>query len=118
MAKQQTEVDHDFDDCIANCTECHRVCLETMEYCLRMGRRGHAAPAHIRLLADCAQICQTNADFMMRGSVFTEVCAACAEVCSRCGNDCALIDPDDAQMQECAEICLRCAAICGEIAGE
>ena len=69
MAKQQTEVEHYFDDCIANCTECHRVCLETMEYCLRMGGVGHAAPAHIRLFADCAQICQTNADFMMRLSI-------------------------------------------------
>lgn len=117
MGKQQTNVNYDFDDCIANCTECHRVCLETMEYCLRMGGE-HAALTHIRLLIDCAQICQTNADFMMRGSEFAEICAACAEVCSRCGNNCALIDPDDAQMQECAEVCLRCAAICGEIAGE
>ena len=117
MATQQTNVDHDFDDCIANSTECHRVCLETMDYCLRLGG-AYVALTHIRLLADCAQICQTNADFMMRGSEFQEVCAACAEVCSRCGNNCALINPDDAQMQECAEVCLRCAAICGEIAGE
>jgi len=118
MANQQTNVNYDFDDCVANCMECHRVCLETMEYCLRLGRRGHAAPAVLRLLADCAQICQTNADFMTRGSEVQEVFAACAEVCSRCGNTCALIDPEDTQLQECAEICLRCAAICGEIAGE
>jgi len=117
MANPQTDVDHDFDDCIANCTECHRVCLETMQYCLRMGGV-YATLSHIRLLADCAQICQTNAEFMMRGSEFQEVSAACAEVCSRCGNNCALIDPDDARIQECAEVCLRCAALCGEIAGE
>ena len=118
MANQQENLNHDFAECIENCTECHRVCLETMQYCLRLGGE-HAAMTHIRLLADCAQICQTSADFMMRGSeLHQEICAACAEVCSRCGNNCALIDADDAQLQECAEVCLRCAATCGEMAGE
>ena len=78
----------------------------------------HAEQKHIRLLADCAQICQTNADFMMRGSeLHHEVCAACAEVCWRCGNYCALIAADE-QMQECAECCMRCEESCGEMAGE
>ncbi len=118
MAKQQEQFNHDIENCIVNCTECHRVCLETMQYCLSMGGE-HAAMTRILLLADCAQICQTSADFMMRGSeLHKEVCAACAEVCSRCGNHFALIDADDEQMQECAEVCLRCAATCGEMAGE
>ena len=53
--------------CIQNCVECHRVCLETITHCLREGGK-HAEAAHIGLMLDCAQICQTSADFMIRGS--------------------------------------------------
>jgi hypothetical protein len=118
MAKQQEEFDPELEDCIENCMECHRVCLETLQYCLHMGGK-HAELAHIRLLTDCAQICQISADFMIRGSeLHEEVCAACAEVCARCGDNCRLIEADDVQMQECAEMCARCAESCAEMAGE
>ena len=70
--------------CIQNCMECHRICLETVPHCLQMGGK-HAEAAHIRLLLDCAEICQTSANFMIRGSdLHTRTCAVCAEVCERC----------------------------------
>ena len=53
--------------CIAECTNCHATCVSMIEHCLRQGGK-HVQPDHIRLLADCAQICQTSADFMLRGS--------------------------------------------------
>ena len=112
MAHPEELIDHDMEECIENCTECHRICLETMEYCLGIGGK-HADAAHICLLADCAQICQTSADFMIRGSrMHPQICAACAEVCRRCADDCAALGEGDEQMQECAEQCAICEESC------
>src|SRR5262245_51407097 len=109
MARQEEEFDADMETCIEHCTECHRICLETMQYCLSLGGE-HAAAAHIGLLIDCAQICQTSADFMIRGSrLHQETCAACAEICAHCADACAALGAEDEQMQECAEICSQCA---------
>ena len=100
------------EECISNCTECHRVCLETITHCLRQGGR-HAEADHIRLLLDCAQICATSADFMIRGSgLHGRTCGVCAEVCARCAEDCERIDRDDEMMRRCAEVCRRCAESC------
>jgi hypothetical protein len=102
-------------DCIRNCTECHNICLETAAYCLQMGGK-HAEAAHVRLLLDCAEICQTSANFMLRGSdLHGRTCAVCAEVCERCGQDCDQFG-DDAQMRACAELCYHCAESCRQLA--
>jgi hypothetical protein len=101
--------------CIERCTECHRVCLETVQHCLKLGGE-HAAPAHIRLLLDCADICRTSAGFMIRDSdMHGYTCAACAAICERCAQDCERF-PDDEQMKRCAEICRACAESCREMA--
>lgn len=101
--------------CIQACLSCHTICLETITYCLTQGGK-HAEAKHIRLLLDCAQICQTSADFMMRDSdLHTYTCAACAEVCLRCADSCDQMS-NDAQMQACAEACRRCAEACEQMA--
>jgi hypothetical protein len=98
--------------CIENCQNCHRICIETMSHCLQMGGK-HVEPAHMRLMQDCIQICQTSADFMLRGSdLHTRTCAVCAEVCERCAQDCERIDPNDTQMKSCAAMCRLCADSC------
>jgi len=118
MSQPQTAFNADLEDCIDNCAECHRVCVETMQYCLRMGGK-HADLAHIRLLNDCVQICQVNAEFLIRDSELQgETCAACAKICSRCAEVCAAFGPDDDQMQECAQVCSRCAESSDRMAGE
>lgn len=101
--------------CIQNCSDCHRICLETVTYCLQQG--GHYAEAtHIRTLLDCAEICQTSANFMIRGSEFhPQTCGVCAEVCERCAESCAQMG-NDTQMQACADMCRRCAASCRQMA--
>ena len=105
------------EECIANCTECHRVCLETVRHCLQKGGE-HAAPAHITLLLDCAQICQTSADFMIRRSeLHTLTCGACAEICARCADECERMAEGDEAMARCAEVCRRCAESCRRMAG-
>lgn len=102
--------------CIRHCQECHEICTQTVAHCLGLGGR-HAEPSHIRLLLDCAEICQTSANFMLRGSdLHTETCRACAEVCERCADDCQRL-ADDNQMRVCADACRRCAESCRHMAG-
>jgi hypothetical protein len=102
-------------DCIANCLDCHSVCLVTIGHCLNKGGE-HAESAHIRLLQDCAQICIASADFMLRGSPWHRMtCRLCAGICEKCAEDCAKI-ADDETMVLCVEACRRCASSCSEMA--
>jgi len=71
----------------------------------------------VRLLLDCAEICATSADFMIRGSdMHAHVCQACAAVCDRCADECDRM-AEDPYLAACAEICRRCAETCREMAG-
>jgi hypothetical protein len=106
---------HQMQECIDNCTRCHAICVETTTHCLEKGGR-HAEAGHIRLLMDCAQICATSADFMLRGSdLHRRTCGACAEVCARCADDCERLADDD-MMRRCAEECRRGAESCRKMA--
>jgi hypothetical protein len=103
-------------ECLENCTECHAICTETVQHCLQLGGK-HAEAAHIRLLLDCADICQTSTDFMLRGSpqhVLT--CGTCAEVCLACAESCERIGQQDSMMKKCADVCRRCAESCRQMA--
>lgn len=105
----------DMQECIDNCTRCHAICGETVTHCLEKGGR-HAEVSHVRLLLDCAQICATSADFMLRGSdLHARTCEVCAEVCARCAEDCERMADDD-MMRRCAEECRRCAESCRRMA--
>ncbi|NTU84076.1 MAG: four-helix bundle copper-binding protein [Chloroflexales bacterium] len=110
-----TGMSGEMQQCINECLNCHSVCLSTVTYCLQQGGR-HAEVRHIRTLLDCAQICATSADFMLRGSeLHSRTCGVCAEVCARCADSCAQMS-DDAMMQQCAEACRRCAESCRHMA--
>jgi hypothetical protein len=99
-------------DCINECLTCHSICLETVTHCLQMGGK-HAEASHIRLLLDCAEICQTSANFMLRGSeLHNRTCSVCAEICARCADECERIGAGDELMMRCAEACRRCAQSC------
>jgi hypothetical protein len=101
--------------CINECLSCHRLCLETAARSLEEGGP-HAAPKPITTLLDCADICQTSAAFMLRGSALHRLtCATCAEVCDACAEECARFN--HAFLQRCAEACRRCADSCREMAG-
>jgi hypothetical protein len=101
--------------CIDNCTRCHQSCLSMIEHCQKQGG-AHARPEHIRLLQDCAQICQTSADFMLRHSPLHHLtCGACAQICELCALECEKMASGDSMMQECASICRACAQSCAEM---
>lgn len=114
MVSHGTQMSQDIQQCIDECLNCHRICLETVQHCLQQGGK-HAAPEHIVLLLDCAEICQTSANFMLRGSTLHKrTCAVCAEVCSRCAESCDAIGGD--QLEACAEACRSCAESCERMA--
>lgn len=101
--------------CINDCLGCYSTCLETVAYCTQKGGK-HVAAEHMALLLDCAEACQTAANFMCRGSqLHGRYCAVCAEVGQRCADSCARFG-DDAQMKTCAEACRRCAESCQRMA--
>jgi hypothetical protein len=103
----------EMNQCIANCTDCHAVSLETISYCLSKGGQ-HAEEHHISLLAACADICRTSADTMLRGAdVHTYVCAACASICEECADSCGRMN--DPEMAKCVEDCRRCAETCARM---
>ena len=99
----------DIEACIEACQKCQRMCLETaMNFCLEQGGR-HVQADHFRLMINCAELCQTCANFMLSGSAMhTTVCAACAEVCEACADSCEQIGDMDA----CARSCRTCARLC------
>lgn len=101
--------------CIDNCMACHAICLSTSRYCLTMGG-AHVEASHMGRMMDCAEICQTSANFMLRNSpLHHATCGVCADACEACAVSCEQF-ADDAQMQLCAETCRRCAASCREMA--
>ncbi|QAT82525.1 putative cysteine-rich protein YhjQ [Corallococcus coralloides] len=103
-------------ECIDHCTACHRVCLETLADCLKRGSR-LAEPGPLRLLMDCADICDTSARFMLRGSeLHSRTCFACAEVCAACATACEALG-DEGLMEACADACRRCEESCRGMSG-
>jgi hypothetical protein len=116
MSRTTGQIPQAMQECIAECSQCHNTCLETVSHCLELGGP-HADPAHIGLLLDCTDICRVSADVMLRGSerhVLT--CGVCAEVCEACSDDCERMAGGDAVMLRCAEVCRRCASSCRRLA--
>ena len=98
---------------IKACLDCHSNCLQTaMNFCLEQGGR-HVGPAHLRLILNCAELCQTSANFMLsNSSMHGRVCGVCAEACEACARSCEEVGG----MSECKEECLRCAKSCRSMA--
>lgn len=103
-------------ECIDNCTQCHNICVETTSQSIEMGDK-FGEISHVRILQDCAQICATSADFMLRRSdMHAMTCGVCAEACERCADECERLADGDELMRRCAEMCRRCAESCRKMA--
>ena len=98
--------------CIEHCNHCYETCLHSAStHCLEMGGE-HARPEHIKLMLDCADICRTSADFMLRHSPRHEkICGVCAEICEACADDCERVGG----MEECVKACRQCAESCRQM---
>jgi len=106
--------DPQMQSCIDSCTRCHQTCLhEAMNHCLEAGGE-HVAPDHFRLMLNCAEMCQTSANFMLSGSAFSKrVCEICAEICEACAQSCEQVEG----MEDCARVCRECAESCRRMSG-
>ncbi len=101
-------------ECWRDCLDCHRICLETVAYLQTSGRA--VPPSTIRLLFNCAELCQTTAKFLRGGwELIPRTCALCAEACARCAEHCDAF-ADDAQMAACAKACRRAVDACWRLA--
>lgn len=99
------------ESCIEVCLKSHRMCLETAKYCTEKGG-GHVAAVHMALLLDCAEMCQTTANSLLRFSPqHGVICGACAQLCEACAKDCESFAGDD-WMTRCAATCRECAQDC------
>lgn len=103
-------------ECITACKECHDECETTLfNHCLEMGGK-HVEPQHLRLMADCVEICQTAANAMLRGSEnAAAICGVCADICDSCADSCEELEGKE--MKHCAEVCRDCAKACREMSG-
>ena len=110
-----TDYEEDLMQCIDDCQRCHDVCLQTaMQHCLKVGGE-HAVHSHIALMLTCAELCQTAANAMLRGSPMHRViCLACGELCDACAASCQLVG----DMSECIDMCRLCAESCNEMADD
>jgi hypothetical protein len=112
------EAQDELQECAEECLTCHAACTITLQHCLATGGR-HADVNLIGILLDCAELCQTSANFMLRGSPYHLVtCAACAELCRACEEVCNAVGAigGDEQMAHCAEVCHSCAVSCERMA--
>jgi hypothetical protein len=101
-------------ECIQDCLDCFRICNETTMRCLSLGGK-HSESEHLNLLMDCARICNTNAEFMLRNSTYyPQTCGLTADICDECADTCDRFDDDF--MKECSSVCRRCAESCREMA--
>ena len=96
-------------EAIQACFDCHSMCLRSaMTFCVAQGGK-HVAAAHLQLMINCAEICQTCANFMLTDSpLYKTVTAACAEVCEACAKSCEQVGG----MQDCIEECRKCEKSC------
>jgi hypothetical protein len=101
-----TGLDVDMRQAAGDSLAAHRICLETLNYCMQSGGN-HAAPKLLRLLTDCAEICSATANFILRDSeAIGHLCEVCAEIAADCARAC-LEFGDDATMKACADACLQ-----------
>lgn len=101
-------------ECIQDNLDCFRICNQTLVRCLSIGGK-HSEIEHVNLIIDCARICDTNADFMLRNSTYyPQTCGLTADICDECADTCDRFEDDF--MKECASVCRRCAESCREMA--
>lgn len=93
--------------CIQYSMDCQSICLETLNYCLTMSDNYPVRP-----ILDCIEVCQINANFMLRGSRLRKnIAELCISACEKCEEFCSQFK-DDMQMRACAEACRKCIESC------
>ncbi|HEY5801042.1 MAG TPA: four-helix bundle copper-binding protein [Burkholderiaceae bacterium] len=99
--------------CMDMCTQCHQTCLhEALQFGLKAGGK-HTETDHFRLMMNCAEICQTSANFQLSDSPYgAKLAALCAEICTACADSCEQLG----DMPDVVEACRQCAQCCTALA--
>lgn len=110
---QTTVLDEMFEECTKNCTDCSNICALTA---VEPDVLERGTVEQLKLLVNCAEICETSLDFLKTRSVYHRaVCRACSEVCDGCAQMCEQSGID--AMVKCAQVCRKCAESCSRMAG-
>jgi hypothetical protein len=97
------------EDCVTHLLDCHKLCLSAAMTHDLEGEGAVRRPQHLRLLLDCAQLCMTTADALLRKSQFhAQLCALCTDVCETCARECEALQG----MNACVATCRDCAESC------
>ncbi len=104
-------------ECARRCLNTYASCTLTAAHCLDMTAE-HGGREHQTAMLDCARLCATAADLMLRGSpIHDAVCGVCAMACRICEKVCRSLGAGDAMVAECADVCARSAESCEDMAG-
>jgi hypothetical protein len=114
MQGAEASISGEVRECLKDSLDCYQTCTETTIKCLTLGGK-HAEPQHLNPLIDCARICNTNADFILRNSTYyPQTCGLTADICDECADMCDRFEEDF--MKDCASACRRCSESCREMA--
>jgi hypothetical protein len=92
--------------------ECIEACKDCQKCCVALERSGGVDSRTIQMAKDCAEICQTCSNFVMRESQYAaHVRKLCAELCKACATACDKASQGSIA-KECATACRRCAEMC------
>jgi hypothetical protein len=92
--------------------ECIEACKECQKCCAALERSGGVDSRTIQTAKDCAEICQTCSNFVMRESQYAaDIRKLCAELCKACATACDKASQGSIA-KECGKACRRCAEMC------
>lgn len=100
------------DSCQQACRHCHEVCRKTA-FDMSRAAAQETNQDHIRMLFECAELCELSANWQLSGSQYcNQICAVCAQVCRECESHCV----GKVDLEECEYVCRRCAESCEAMA--
>lgn len=103
MHQEHQEIIRQLNDCANESNHCFNACLQEEEVNMM-------APC-IKLVRDCADICQFTASMLARGSEHAHhLLKECAVICQDCAEECAKHDYD--HCKKCTEVCRKCTEAC------
>lgn len=106
-------VERDAEECIQNCFESYRGCLEMTAYCLEQGGE-YVTSELVTSLQTCARQCQVTVEMLVTDSeLYPAACEICAAACDQCADACDLVT--DEQLAALADVCRQCAETCREL---
>lgn len=92
--------------------ECIDACRDCQKCCVALETSGGVDARTIQTAKDCAEICQTCSNFVLRDSRYAaDIRKLCAEVCKACASACDKVSRGSIG-KECAAACQRCAQAC------